>query len=127
MCLRMFRRGWGWWMRAGRAMRHRSITTRMAGRVLCAFDAGHDGQGERGWEEVCGKSRCLSEDIVGCDGDSDFDYDNDGHQDVFITDMHSDMSQAVGPNREKQKSEMLREEKMLRSDEHFGNTFFRTG
>ena len=56
-----------------------------------------------------------------------FDYDNDGHQDVFITDMHSDMSQAVGPNREKQKSEMLWEEKMLRSGgmSIFGNTFFR--
>jgi hypothetical protein len=35
-----------------------------------------------------------------------FDYDNDGHQDLIITDMHSDMSQEVGPEKEKLKSEM---------------------
>ena len=32
-----------------------------------------------------------------------FDYDNDGKMDLFITDMHSDMSQDVGPEREKLK------------------------
>lgn len=35
-----------------------------------------------------------------------FDYDNDGHQDLLITDMHSDMSQEVGPEKEKLKSVM---------------------
>ena len=56
-----------------------------------------------------------------------FDFDNDGHQDVYITDMHSDMSQKVGPSREKLKSEMLWDEKMLRSGgmSIYGNTFFR--
>ena len=35
-----------------------------------------------------------------------FDFNNDGRLDIFITDMHSDMSEAIGPEREKQKSEM---------------------
>ena len=35
-----------------------------------------------------------------------FDYDNDGRPDLFITDMHSDMSVEVGPDREKLKSRM---------------------
>lgn len=35
-----------------------------------------------------------------------FDYDNDGHQDLIITDMHSDMSQEVGPEKEKLKSQI---------------------
>jgi hypothetical protein len=33
-----------------------------------------------------------------------FDYNNDGNQDIFITDMHSDMSDIIGPDREKMKS-----------------------
>jgi len=35
-----------------------------------------------------------------------FDFNNDGRLDIFITDMHSDMSEAIDPEREKQKSEM---------------------
>jgi hypothetical protein len=35
-----------------------------------------------------------------------FDFDNDGRLDLFITDMHSDMSAPIGPEREKMKSEM---------------------
>lgn len=35
-----------------------------------------------------------------------FDFDNDGLMDLLVTDMHSDMSQEVGPDREKQKSEI---------------------
>ena len=35
-----------------------------------------------------------------------FDFNNDGRLDIFITDMHSDMSDAIGPEREKQKSDM---------------------
>ena len=35
-----------------------------------------------------------------------FDYDNDGRPDLFVTDMHSDMSEEVGPEREKLKSRM---------------------
>jgi hypothetical protein len=35
-----------------------------------------------------------------------FDYDNDGRMDLLLTDMHSDMSQEVGPDKEILKSEM---------------------
>jgi hypothetical protein len=35
-----------------------------------------------------------------------FDFDNDGLMDLLVTDMHSDMSQEVGPEQEKQKSDM---------------------
>jgi hypothetical protein len=35
-----------------------------------------------------------------------FDFDNDGRLDIFITDMHSDMSEPIGPEREKLKSDM---------------------
>lgn len=35
-----------------------------------------------------------------------FDFDNDGRLDIFITDMHSDMSETIGPEREKMKSNM---------------------
>jgi hypothetical protein len=35
-----------------------------------------------------------------------FDYNNDGKLDILITDMHSDMSEAVGPEHDRQKSDM---------------------
>jgi hypothetical protein len=35
-----------------------------------------------------------------------FDFNNDGRLDIFITDMHSDMSETIGPEREKLKSDM---------------------
>jgi hypothetical protein len=35
-----------------------------------------------------------------------FDYDNDGDQDLYVTDMHSDMSENVEPADEKRKSSM---------------------
>lgn len=35
-----------------------------------------------------------------------FDFNNDGRQDIFVTDMHSDMSETIGPEREKLKSNM---------------------
>ena len=35
-----------------------------------------------------------------------FDYDNDGRMDLLLTDMHSDMSEDIGPEREKLKSQM---------------------
>lgn len=35
-----------------------------------------------------------------------FDYENTGRMDLLITDMHSDMSQEVGPDKEKLKSDM---------------------
>jgi hypothetical protein len=56
-----------------------------------------------------------------------FDYDNDGDIDVLLTDMHSDMSEEIGPEREKLKSRMQWEEDFLRTEGRsiFGNAFFR--
>ena len=56
-----------------------------------------------------------------------FDFDNDGNQDLFVTDMHSDMSEEIGPNREKLKSRMRWDEEMLQSGgmSIYGNAFFR--
>jgi len=34
-----------------------------------------------------------------------FDYDNDGDLDVYVTDMHSDMAEDIGPELEKQKNQ----------------------
>ena len=33
-----------------------------------------------------------------------FDYDNDGRLDLFVTDMHSDMTENVGPELEQKKA-----------------------
>ena len=57
-----------------------------------------------------------------------FDFDNDGRQDVFVTDMHSDMSQGVGPAKEKEKAEIQWEEEMLLTGgtSIFGNAFYRS-
>jgi hypothetical protein len=56
-----------------------------------------------------------------------FDFDNDGRLDLYLTDMHSDMSARIGPEREKMKSHMEWPESFLRSGGHsiFGNAFLR--
>ncbi len=56
-----------------------------------------------------------------------FDYNNDGLLDIIISDMHSDMSEDIGPEREKLKSRMQWPESSLRSGGNsiFGNAFFR--
>ena len=55
-----------------------------------------------------------------------FDYDNDGRPDVYITDMHSDMSQIIGVDKEKLKSEMIWPETMLQGGANniFGNALY---
>jgi len=56
-----------------------------------------------------------------------FDYDNDGKMDLLVTDMHSDMSEEVGPEREKLKSRMQWTDQFLQGGANniFGNAFYR--
>ncbi len=55
-----------------------------------------------------------------------FDFNNDGRQDIFITDMHSDMSAMVGPEMEKMKSHIEWPESFRGdgSTSIWGNSFF---
>lgn len=55
-----------------------------------------------------------------------FDYNNDGSMDIFITDMHSDMSEKVGPEGEKDKANMTYPESFLLSGGNslYGNAFY---
>ena len=55
-----------------------------------------------------------------------FDYNNDGLMDLALTDMHSDMSEGVGPEREKLKSRMQWSDEQLQGGANniFGNAFW---
>ncbi|MDX1503590.1 MAG: CRTAC1 family protein [Thermoanaerobaculia bacterium] len=55
-----------------------------------------------------------------------FDWNNDGRLDLYLTDMHSDMSREVGPSEEKLKSVMMWSEEHLQGGENniFGNAFY---
>jgi hypothetical protein len=56
-----------------------------------------------------------------------FDYDNDGRADLLITDMHSDMSEVIEPDREKLKARMQWTPDFLQGDATkyiFGNSLF---
>jgi hypothetical protein len=55
-----------------------------------------------------------------------FDYDNDGKMDLFVTDMHSDMSEHIDPDREKLKSRMQWTDAFLQGGANniFGNGFW---
>ena len=55
-----------------------------------------------------------------------FDFNNDGRLDIFVTDMHSDMSETIGPEREKLKSSMQWPESFRGngSTSIWGNSFF---
>ena len=56
-----------------------------------------------------------------------FDYNNDGHMDLYVTDMHSDMTENIGPEREKLKADVKQDEEFLLSGGNsiFGNAFYR--
>ncbi len=64
----------------------------------------------------------------GAMGTKVFDYNNDGNFDLLVTDMHSDMSQLVPPNKadEKRKSKIAWPEEFLKTDgaSIFGNSLF---
>lgn len=56
-----------------------------------------------------------------------FDYDNDGLMDLYLTDMHSDMSEKILPRREKKKARMVWSDQFLEGGANnlFGNAFYR--
>jgi hypothetical protein len=56
-----------------------------------------------------------------------FDFDNDGRMDLFVTDMHSDMWEDIGPEREKRKARRTPDEHILQDGANniFGNAFYR--
>ncbi len=58
-----------------------------------------------------------------------FDFDGDGDVNLFVTDMHSDMSQEVPPGFEKSKSKMIWTEDFLQGGGNnvFGNCFYQRG
>jgi hypothetical protein len=57
-----------------------------------------------------------------------FDFDNDGRMDLIVTDMHSDMSETVAPEREKMKSTMRWPDSFTQAASHsdyiWGNAFY---
>lgn len=55
-----------------------------------------------------------------------FDWNNDGLMDVFVTDMHSDMSEHIGADKEQHKSVIKWDESHLQSGgmSIYGNSFF---
>jgi hypothetical protein len=63
----------------------------------------------------------------GAMGATVLDFDNDGHQDLYVTDMHSDMSEDVAPDRDDLKARMTWGEDITRSGGRsiWGNAFFR--
>lgn len=63
----------------------------------------------------------------GAMGVKSFDLENDGDFDLLITDMHSDMSEDVGPDRERLKSRIQWPESFLASHQQgiYGNSLFR--
>jgi hypothetical protein len=55
------------------------------------------------------------------------DYDNDGRMDLYVTDMHSDMSKKVGYEEEREKADVQWDDEYLQggADNLFGNAFHR--
>ena len=90
---------------------------------------GHDEYWENeGGERFTRKSReVFPRTPWGSMGVKVFDYDQDGNLDLYLTDMHSDMSEDIGVEREKLKADMKWTESVLRSGgmSIFGNAFFR--
>lgn len=90
---------------------------------------GHDEYYENlGGDAFVRKSREVFPDTPwGSMGVKVFDFDNDGRLDLYLTDMHSDMSEQIGPEREKLKSIMKWPKSMVGDGTNsiWGNAFFR--
>jgi hypothetical protein len=85
------------------------------------------------YENVGGKKFVERTDVLfpktpwGAMGIKFFDFDNDGRTDLFIADMHSDMSDEPGPENEKLKSKVTWDESYIqgKKDEFiFGNALY---
>jgi hypothetical protein len=89
--------------------------------------ANHYFENQRGRTFIDKTAQVFPRTSWGAMGIKFFDYDNDGRPDLLVTDMHSDMSQTVGPEREKLKSRMAWTTDFLQGDDKkfiFGNSFF---
>jgi hypothetical protein len=90
---------------------------------------GNDGY----WENEGGRRFTAKRESVfpktpwGAMGVKSFDVDNDGHLDLFVTDMHSDMSAVADPRAEKRKSVMVWPEDYTATGgaSIWGNAFYR--
>ena len=73
-----------------------------------------------------GAARCSPGPRGGAMGVAVLDFNNDGRLDIYVTDMHSDMSQEVGPADEKRKAVMIWDPEMVGdgSTSLWGNAFF---
>jgi hypothetical protein len=85
------------------------------------------------WQNVEGKrfvdrtQELFPRSSWGAMGVKAFDFENDGDLDIYITDMHSDMSEVVAPSAEKRKAAMKWPETFTADGNKaiYGNTFFR--
>lgn len=90
---------------------------------------GHDSlyENQQGTSFQLQTDKYFSKTPWGTMGGQVFDFDNDGHFDLMLTDMHSDMSETVTPQNEKAKANMNWPESFLKSSgtSIYGNAFFR--
>ncbi len=90
---------------------------------------GHDEywQNEGGKRFVERRAEVFGKNPWGAMGIQAFDMDNDGDQDILISDMHSDMSIRIGPEAEKFKSDMQWPESFVQTagESIWGNALYR--
>jgi hypothetical protein len=109
----------------------------------CPVDANGDGwpdlyvtnmQGDDAYYENAGGSAFLDKSRGvfpktpwGSTGIAVFDFNNDGRSDILVTDMHSDMYETIGPEREKLKPQSHMPESFLKTEGRslFGNALFK--
>jgi hypothetical protein len=82
---------------------------------------------EGGERFVRKRSEVFPKTAWGAMGVKAFDFENDGDQDLFVTDMHSDMIETPGPEREALKNRRSQPEEVLLTEgmSVLGNAFFR--